>query len=235
MRFSFVTLFSELIEGYFSSSILGRAKEQDIIQIDFVNPRDFTHDKHRKVDAPMIGGGAGMLMTPQPLIDAICSIRCDDEKAHVVLLSPVAKKFCQNDAIRLSKKSHLVFVSGRYEGIDERVIESQVDEIFSIGDFVLTGGELASLVVCDAISRHIDGVLGNEESLSGESFEENLLEAPAFTKPDIFEKKYIISEYLKGNHSKITALKRALSLYKTQYFRPDLYRKVSQKASRNEK
>ncbi|MDD5405537.1 MAG: tRNA (guanosine(37)-N1)-methyltransferase TrmD [Sulfurovaceae bacterium] len=235
MRFSFVTLFPELISGYFSSSILGRAKEQDIIQIDFVNPRDFTNDKHRKVDAPMIGGGAGMLMTPQPLNDAIRSIRNNDKNAHVVLLSPVAKKFCQNDAIRLARKPHLVFVSGRYEGIDERVIESEIDEIFSIGDFVLTGGELASLVVCDAVSRHLGGVLGNEESLSGESFESDLLEAPAFTKPDIFEKNDIISEYLKGNHSKITALKRALSLYKTQYFRPDLYRRVAQKALHNEK
>ena len=147
MRFSFVTLFPELIDGYFSSSILGRAKEQNIIQIDFVNPRDFTNDKHRKVDAPMIGGGAGMLMTPQPLVDAIRSIHENDENAYVILLSPVARNFSQNDAIRLAKKSHLVFVSGRYEGIDERVVESEVNEIFSIGDFVLTGGELASLVV----------------------------------------------------------------------------------------
>lgn len=233
MRFSFVTLFSDLISGYFNESILFRAKENGLIDIDFVNPRDFSKDKHNKVDFPMVGGGAGMLMMPEPLIDSIRSVKSKDSK--VVMLSPVGKKFTQKDAIRLSSFPHLILISGRYEGIDERVIESEVDEVFSIGDFVLTGGELASLVVCDSIARNIDGVLGNSDSLSGESFEKDLLEAPAFTKPDIFEKKLIISEYLKGNHSKITALKRALSLCKTKYFRPDLFIKVTEKASSYEK
>lgn len=233
MRFSFVTLFSDLISGYFNESILFRARENGLINVDFVNPRDFSKDKHNKVDFPMVGGGAGMLMMPEPLIDSIRSVKNEDSR--VVMLSPVGKKFTQNDAIRLSSFSHLILVSGRYEGMDERVIESEVDEIFSIGDFILTGGELPSLVVCDSVARNITGVLGNNDSLSGESFEENLLEAPAFTKPDIFEKKLIISEYLKGNHSKITALKRALSLCKTKYFRPDLFIKVTKKASNYEK
>ena len=225
MRFSFVTLFPELIKGYFSESILKRAIEDEKISIDFYNPRDFTTDKHNRVDAPMIGGGAGMLMTPQPLIDTLKKIRETSEKAHIVFLSPVAKPFTQNDARRLAKKEHVVLVSGRYEGIDERVIETQADELLSIGDFILTGGELASMVVCDAVSRNVEGVLGNIDSLIVESFEASLLEAPSFTKPKNYENNEVVSEFLKGNHSKITDLKRGLALCKTKYFRPDLYKK----------
>jgi len=224
MKFTFVTLFPDLIKGYFTESILKRAIEDEKISIDFENPRDFTTDKHNRVDAPMVGGGAGMLMTPQPLMDTLKSIREKSEKAHVIFLSPVAKRFTQNDAKRLAKKEHIVFVSGRYEGIDERVIEAQADELFSIGDFILTGGELASMVVCDAISRNVEEVLGNVDSLSVESFEEALLEAPSFTKPTIYENNEVVSEFLKGNHSKITDLKRGLALCKTKYFRPDLYK-----------
>ena len=225
MRFSFVTLFPNLIKGYFSESILKRAIEDEKMSIDFYNPRDFTTDKHNRVDAPMIGGGAGMLMTPQPLMDTLKKVREVSPNAHVVFLSPVAKPFTQNDAKRLAKKEHVVFVSGRYEGIDERVIEAQADELFSIGDFILTGGELASMVVCDAIARNVDGVLGNSDSLDIESFEYSLLEAPSFTKPTIYEESKVVSEFLKGNHSKITDLKRGLALCKTKYFRPDLYKK----------
>jgi len=226
MKFTFITLFPKLIEGYFSESILKRAIEDQKIFIDFYNPREFTKDKHRRVDAPMIGGGAGMLMTPQPLIDTLAKIKNHSLDAHIVFLSPVAKKFTQNDAKRLAKKSHIVLVSGRYEGIDERVIETQADEIFSIGDFILTGGELASMVLCDAISRNVEGVLGNSNSLDVESFEEGLLEAPSFSKPKNYEGNEVISEFLKGNHSKITDLKRGLALCKTKYYRPDLYKKV---------
>ncbi len=225
MHFSFVTLFPNLVKGYFSESILKRAIEDEKISINFYNPRDFTTDKHNRVDAPMIGGGAGMLMTPQPLVDTLENIREESPKAHVVFLSPVAKPFTQNDAKRLAKKEHVVFVSGRYEGIDERVIEVQADELFSIGDFILTGGELASMVVCDAIARNVDGVLGNSESLDMESFESSLLETPSFTKPTIYEESKVVSEFLKGNHSKITDLKRGLALCKTKYFRPELYKK----------
>jgi len=225
MKFSFVTLFPNLIKGYFSESILKRAIEDDKISIDFYNPRDFTTDKHNRVDAPMIGGGAGMLMTPQPLMDTLAKVKENSPKAHIIFLSPVAKTFTQNDAKRLAKKEHVVFVSGRYEGLDERVIERHADELFSIGDFILTGGELASMVVCDAISRNVEAVLGNSDSLSVESFEESLLEAPSFTKPKNYEENEVVSEFLKGNHSKITDLKRGLALCKTKYFRPDLYKK----------
>ncbi|MDQ7046378.1 MAG: tRNA (guanosine(37)-N1)-methyltransferase TrmD [Sulfurovum sp.] len=225
MKFTFVTLFPNLIKGYFSESILKRAIEDEKIFIDFYNPRDFTRDRHNKVDAPMIGGGAGMLMTPQPLMDTLQKIKETSKNAHVVFLSPVGKPFTQNDAKRLAQKEHIVFVSGRYEGIDERVIEKHANELFSIGDFILTGGELASMVVCDAVSRNVEAVLGNSDSLSIESFEESLLEAPSFTKPTNYENNEVVSEFLKGNHSKITDLKRGMALCKTKYFRPDLYKK----------
>jgi len=229
MRFSFVTLFPSIVSGYFSDSILARAIDAGKISIDFFDPRERSSNKHQKVDAPMIGGGAGMLMTPQPLFDTLAEIKSSSPDAHIVFLTPVGKPFRQNDAKRLAQKEHIVLVSGRYEGIDERVIESEADELFSIGDFILTGGELASMVLCDAISRNVKEVLGNQDSLAVESFEDRLLEAPSFTKPKNYENREVISEFLKGNHSNITALKRELSLCKTQYFRPDLYQTIKTK------
>jgi tRNA (guanine37-N1)-methyltransferase len=225
MRFTFVTLFPQLIEGYFGGSIIGRAIEEEKLSIDYINPRDYTTDKHNRVDAPMIGGGAGMLMTPQPLDDALMAVKSQNPHAHIVFMTPVGKPFRQNDAKRLAKQQHLVLVSGRYEGIDERIIEMYADELFSIGDYILTGGELASMVVCDAVSRNVEGVLGNSDSLTVESFETPMLEAPSFTKPIIYKENEVVSEFLKGNHSKITDLKRGLALCKTKYFRPDLYKK----------
>jgi len=220
MTYTFVTLFSNLIEGYFKDSILKRAIDKDILDINYLNPRDYSKNKHFKVDDTAVGGGAGMVMNPQPLFDALDDLKSKDENVHVVFLTPVAKPFVQNDAKRLAKKSHIAFVSGRYEGIDERVIEKYADEVFSIGDYILTGGELASLVICDAVSRNIESVLGNAQSLEIESFETPLLEAPAFSKPKIYDALSVPSEYLKGNHSKIRSLKLALSECKTKFFRP---------------
>jgi tRNA (guanine37-N1)-methyltransferase len=221
MTYTFVTLFSNLIEGYFKDSILKRAIDKDILEIDYLNPRDYSKNKHFKVDDTAVGGGAGMVMNPQPLFDALDDLKSKDENVHIVFLTPVAKPFVQNDAKRLAKKTHIAFVSGRYEGIDERVIEKYADEVFSIGDYILTGGELASLVICDAVSRNIEGVLGNSESLEIESFETPLLEAPSFSKPKVYDGMKVPSEYLKGNHSKIRSLKLALSECKTKFFRPE--------------
>ena len=221
MTFTFVTLFKNIVDGYFQDSILKRAIEKDILNIDYLNPRDYSDSKHNKVDDTAVGGGAGMVMNPQPLYDALSDLKSKNESVHIIFLTPVAKPFKQNDAKRLAKKSHIAFVSGRYEGIDERVIEKFADEVFSIGDYILTGGELPSMVMCDAISRNIDGVLGNSDSLSVESFESPLLEAPSFSKPKIYDDNCVPSEYLKGNHSKIRSLKLALSECKTQFFRPE--------------
>ena len=226
MKFSFVTLFPNIIQGYFTDSILKRAVEDDLIEVDYYNPRDFTTNKHGKVDQPMIGGGAGMLMTPQPLFDTIAKIKESSSNAYVVVVTPVGKPFRQNDAKRLAKKEHIVFVSGRYEGIDERFIESEADELFSMGDFILTGGELPSLTMCDAISRNVENVLGNSDSLSVESFEMSALEAPSFSKPNIYNEIGVPSELLKGNHGKISDLKNAMAKCKTLYFRPDMHKQL---------
>ncbi len=226
MKFTFVTLFPQIIEGYFSDSILSRAVASNLISVDFFNPRDYTNNKHMKVDEPMIGGGAGMLMTPQPLFDTLLAIKKQSSDAYVVVATPVGKPFKQNDARRLAKRSHIVFVSGRYEGIDERFIE-EADELFAIGDFILTGGELPSLVMCDAIARNVEGVLGNSDSLRVESFEASLLEAPSFSKPKVYNDIAVPQEFLKGNHGKISDLKRAMAKCKTKYFRPDMHKQLN--------
>lgn len=223
MRLTYVTLFEGLIASYFEDSILKRAIAKGLLSVDFFNPRDFTTNKHGKVDDYQASGGAGLVLFPQPLFDLLRHIKTLSPKAYVIFPTPAGKLFTQNDAKRLAKKEHVVFVSGRYEGIDERVIEAFADELFCIGDYVLTGGELPSLVMSDAISRNIEGVLGNSESLSVESFEAPLLEAPCFSKPPIYENKSVPSEFLKGNHAKITSLKNKMSESKTKYFRPDLF------------
>ena len=220
MTFTFVTLFQNIVQGYFTDSMLSRAINNNLLEIKYIDPRKYSTNKHYKVDDTAVGGGAGMVISPQPMFDALDALKKEDEDVHIVFLTPVAKQFTQNDAKRLAKKNHVAFVSGRYEGIDERVIEMYADEVYSIGDYILTGGELASLVICDAVSRNVVGVLGNSDSLAVESFETQLLEAPSFSKPKNFKNISVPSEYLKGNHSKIRSLKIVLSECKTKFFRP---------------
>ncbi|MDD3342247.1 MAG: tRNA (guanosine(37)-N1)-methyltransferase TrmD [Sulfurospirillaceae bacterium] len=229
MLFSYVTLFPALISAYFEDSILKRALQSKLLLTEFYNPREFTTNKHGKVDDQQTSGGAGMVLFPQPLFDVLKTIKEKNPQAYIIFPVPSGKPFAQIDAKRLAKKEHLVFVCGRYEGIDERVIETFADELFSIGDYILTGGELPSLVISDAISRNIEGVLGNSESLCMESFENTLLEAPCFSKPPIYENKSVPSEFLKGNHAKITSLKNNMSEMKTKYFRPDLFSRFNAK------
>lgn len=221
MKFTFVTLFPNLIEGYFQDSILKRAVESNFISYEFYNPRDFTTNKHKKVDEPMVGGGAGMLLFCQPLFDCLDEIKKKDKDAYIIFPLAAAKQFTQKDAKRLATKKNIVLVSGRYEGIDERVIEKYANEVFSIGEYILTGGELPSLVISDAISRNVENVLGNEASLDIESYENNLLEAPSFAKPENYENFIVVKEYLKGNHSKICDLKFQMSVSRTKYYRPN--------------
>lgn len=234
MNFTFVTLFEDIVSQYFSNSILNRAIKENLIHVSFLNPRDFSSDKHKKVDDYKIGGGAGLLMSPQPLFDALNHLRNQNKDNYFIFPAPAGKKFTENDAKRLSKIKNIVFVCGRYEGIDERVIEAYADEIFSIGDFVLTGGELPSLCMCDAISRMVEGVLGNEESLVEESFEDNTLEAPSFTKPYNFKNFLAPSEFLKGNHAIIAGLKNRMAHAKTNFHRPDLYKFIKIKESKKD-
>lgn len=225
MRAIFVTLFKGLIEGYFKESIMGKAIEKELISVEFVTPRDFSRDKHKKTDEYLVGGGAGLLFSPQPLCDCIEHLKSKYSNAKVIIPIPSAKPFVQNDAKRLSSEREIIFVCGRYDGIDERVVELYADEVFCVGDFILSGGELASACIFDAIARNIAGVLGNDESMSEESFDENLLEAPSFTKPNIFKNIGVPSEFLKGNHGSIRTLKTGLAEAKTSYFRPDMYEK----------
>lgn len=228
MRFYFFTLFPQLILPYFEDSILKRAQDKNLLEIQTINFREFATNTYHKVDNPPISGGAGQVLMFESLARALWEAR----DSHIIFLSPCGKTFTQNDAMRLSKKSHISFVCGRYEGFDERLIESFGDEVFSIGDFILTGGELGALCLADSIARQIPQVLGNEDSLKGESFESHLLEAPNFAKNTTdFEKNIknlpkltIPSEYSKGNHNRIAGLKHSLAGCKTRYFRPDLFR-----------
>lgn len=223
MRFTFISLFSNLIKPYFSDSILKKAMDKKLFCIDFANPRDYAKNKHKKVDEYMISGGAGLLMSCKPLCACLEDVLKSSPNAHVIFLSPSGKSFKQKDARRLAKKKHLVLVSGRYEGVDERVCELFANEVLSTGDFVLTGGELPSLCLADAVARNIPGVLGNAASLEVESFEEDMLEGPNFTKPINFRNSLVPSEFLKGNHAKIFALKYKLAISKTKFHRPDLF------------
>jgi tRNA (guanine37-N1)-methyltransferase len=221
MKFTFVTLFPNLIDFYFKDSILKLAVEKKIINYDFFNPRDYSTNKHKKVDDTLCGGGAGQLLTVQPLFDTLDIVKQKYKDAYIVFPLPSAKFFKQKDAKRLANKKHIVFVSGRYEGIDERVIETYANEVFSVGEYILTGGELPSLILADAISRNIDGVLGNKASLKEESYgNDNFLEPPNFAKPINFRGLSVPSEFLKGNHAKICDLKNKMSIYKAKYYRP---------------
>lgn len=227
MKFFYLTLFPHLIEPYFQDSILKRALDKKLFSIECIDFRNFSKSRHQKVDNTIIGGGAGMLLQLSPIQTALFELKKNHPKAKVVFVTPSGKSFDQNDAKRLSKEESIILVSGRYEGFDERLVENYADEVFSIGDFVLTGGELASLVITDATVRHIFGVLGNHDSLEEESFSSELLESPHFTKDNAYTNlKYnkVPSDLLNGNHAKISSLKKEMAISKTKFHRPDLYR-----------
>jgi len=229
VKFVFVTLFPHLIKPYFEDSIMKRAIEKNLFSLEFVDFREFANNKHQKVDDTPFSGGAGMVLTPQPLSDCLKYLKTKYPNSKTIFLTPVAKTFNQNDAKRLSNEKVIIFVNGRYEGFDERLIEEFADEVLSIGDFILSGGELASMVIADAIARNIENVLGNKNSLEIESFENNILEAPTFTKPKSYsnlKNPKVISEFFKGNHSIISSLKEKLAIAKTKYHRPDIYKKL---------
>lgn len=181
MKFSILTLFPEMFESL-KSSIIGRAKEKNLINLEIVNIRDFSKDKHKKVDDTPYGGGAGMLIRPDVVYDAYSSL---ENRGKVIYMSPQGKTLTQEKVKELSNEKELVILCGHYEGIDQRVIDKIVDEEISIGDYVLTGGELPAMVLIDAVSRYVDGVL-KEESVKEESFSEGLLEYPQYTRPEIF-------------------------------------------------
>lgn len=218
MKFSVLTLFPEMF-SVLDESIIGRAKENKLIDIELINIRDFSKDKHKKVDDTPYGGGAGMVIRPDVVYDAYKSI--NDEKAKVIYLSPQGKVFNQSKVQELSKEKHLILVCGHYEGIDQRVIDEIVDEEISIGDYVLTGGELPAMVLIDSVSRYIEGVL-SEESTEEESFSNGLLEYPQYTRPEIFLGNEVPEVLKSGHHENINKWRKEKSLEITKVKRPDL-------------
>ena len=227
--FQVVTLFPELVLPYLAGSILGRAVESNRIGVQTINPRDFTEDKHRKVDDAPYGGGAGMVMMPGPLGLAIEQAREREPNTHVVLLSPAGSPFDQGTAKRFAKMESLTLVCGRYEGIDQRIADHMVDEEISLGDFVLTGGELAALAVVDATSRLLDGVLGNVDGPRIESFTDApLLEHPQYTRPREWRGHQVPEVLLGGNHGAIETWRQQERVSLTERRRPDLLKNQDQ-------
>ena len=218
MKFDILTLFPEMFKPL-EESIIGRAKENDKIKINLTNIRDFSKDKHKHVDDTPYGGGAGMVMRPDVVYDAYKSV--EDKNAKVIYLTPQGKTLNQAKVEELAKEQHLILLCGHYEGIDQRVIEKINPEEISVGDYVLTGGELPAMILVDAVSRYVDGVL-NKESIEEESFSNGLLEYPQYTRPEVFEGISVPEVLLSGNHQNIAKWRKEKSLEITKNKRPDL-------------
>lgn len=221
MKFDVLTLFPEMFQAI-KQSILGRAEEKNLIQINLINIRDFSKDKHKKVDDTPYGGGAGMVMRADVVYDAYKSVQ--NENAKVIYLTPQGKKLDQKKVEELSKEKHLILLCGHYEGIDQRVIDKIVDEEISIGDYVLTGGELPAMVLIDSVSRYVEGVL-SESSTNEESFSQGLLEYPQYTRPETFKGVKVPEILLSGHHENIKKWREEKSLENTKLKRPDLLEK----------
>ena len=218
MKFDVLTLFPEMFE-ILHQSIIGKAIEKDLIDIQITNIRDFSKDKHKKVDDTPYGGGAGMVMRPDVVYDAYKSVK--DEHAKVIYMSPQGEKLNQKKVEELAKESHLIILCGHYEGIDQRVLDKIVDEEISIGDYVLTGGEIPAMVLIDSVSRYVEGVL-KEDSIKEESFSNGLLEYPQYTRPEVFEGMKVPEVLLSGHHENIEKWRKEKSLEITRKKRPEL-------------
>ena len=218
MKFDVLTLFPEMFE-ILNQSIIGKAIEKELIDINLINIRDFSKDKHKKVDDTPYGGGAGMVMKPDVVYDAYQSIK--DRNAKVIYMSPQGKPLNQKKVEELSKENHLIILCGHYEGIDQRVLDKIVDEEISIGDYVLTGGEIPAIVLIDSVSRYVEGVL-KEDSIKEESFSNGLLEYPQYTRPEIFEGMKVPEILLSGHHENIEKWRKEKSLEMTKKKRPDI-------------
>ncbi len=222
MKFDILTLFPNMFSSPFQESIIGKAIKKGIIEIRTINIRDFSTDKHKTVDDTPYGGGPGMIMKVEPIVRAIRWVKSQDPLSWTIYLSPQGKTLNQKKVEELSQKSHLIIICGRYEGVDERVREFYIDEEISIGDYILTGGEIAAMVLIDSISRLIPGVLGAEESAKEDSFMNSLLEYPQYTRPFDFEGHKVPEILVSGNHSAISEWRRREAIKKTFTKRPDL-------------
>jgi tRNA (guanine37-N1)-methyltransferase len=220
MRIDIVTLFPSMVEPVVSESILGRARARGLVDIRVVNLRDYAEGKHRVTDDYQFGGGSGMVLKPEPLFAAVEALRTP--QARVILMDPRGRRLTQEVAAGLARASHLILVAGRYEGVDERVAEGLADETISIGDYVLTGGELPALVLTDAVTRLLPGALGGEGAAERESFASGLLEPPQYTRPEEFRGARVPPILLSGDHPRIARWRRLQALWLTWRRRPDL-------------
>ena len=222
MEFDVLTLFPEMFEPI-KQSIIGKAVEKRLIDINLINIRDFSKDKHKKVDDTPYGGGAGMVMRPDVVYDAYQSVK--DRKAKVIYMSPQGKTLNQKMVEDLSKETHLILLCGHYEGIDQRVLDKIVDEEISIGDYILTGGEIPAMALIDSVSRYVEGVL-KQDSIQEESFSNGLLEYPQYTRPEIFQGEAVPEILLSGHHENIERWRKEKSLEITKKKRPDLLEQI---------
>ena len=221
MKIDIMTLFPEMCESVLSESIIGRARKAGIVTVNCHNIRDFAGNKHNRVDDAPYGGGMGMVMQAEPIYNCFKSLY-DGEKPHLVYMSPKGKTFKQSDAVRLSKMEHVVLLCGHYEGVDERVLEEIVDEEISVGDYVLTGGELPALTVTDAVCRMIKGVLSDDVCFTEESHFDGLLEYPQYTRPEIWHDREVPKVLLSGNHAEIAKWRKEKCIEVTKQRRPDM-------------
>lgn len=227
MKFDVLTLFPEMLAAYLQQGVLGRAVKRGLVDVNLINIRDFAEGTHKTTDDRPYGGGEGMVMKPGPIYRALKSVDRVDGKSPVILLSPQGKLFDQSIAWEMSGWDQLVLVCGRYEGIDERIKLTCIDMELSIGDYILSGGELGAMVIVDAVSRLIPGVLGGERSNLEDSFEDGLLEYPQYTRPRVFQDEEVPEILLSGNHEKIRAWRREESLRRTLEKRPDLLKQAN--------
>lgn len=228
MRFDVITLFPEMIEGAMNHSVIKRAMENDLLTIHATQLRDYAYDKHKIVDDTPFGGGAGMLMKPEPFFRAVEDVvqKTNLPNRRVILMAPSGTTFNQAKCIELASYDHLIFLCGHYEGVDARVQEYLADEVLSIGDYVLTGGELPAMVIMDSVARNISGVLGSADSAPQDSFYAGLLEYPQYTRPRTYEGHDVPDVLLSGNHAEIEKWRRKQSLLITREKRPDLFAMV---------
>jgi len=232
MKIDIVTLFPEMVEPALGASMLGRARQRGLVDIRVANLRDYAEGKHRVTDDYPFGGGGGMILKPEPLFAAVEALRTPD--ARVILMDPRGRLFTQAVAEELGGALHLVLLCGRYEGVDERVSERVADEALSIGDYVLTGGELPALVVTDAVVRRLPGVLGGEGAAERESFADGLLEPPQYTRPEEFRGARVPAVLLSGDHARIARWRRTQALYRTWRARPELLERAALAAEERE-
>ena len=230
MKIAILSLFPEMFQSFLTTSIIGRARQEGLLDIRPVDIRPYSDKKHKNTDDYPFGGGAGMVMMAQPIVDCVRDVRAQGYAGPCVYLSPRGKPLTQQKVVELSQRDGLILLCGHYEGVDQRAIDLVVDEEISLGDFVLTGGELAAMALTDAVARYVPGVLGSDESTGEESFTDGLLEYPQYTRPRVYEGLEVPEVLLNGDHAKIRRWRREQSLLATLRARPDLFEKAGMTA-----